>query len=429
MADDLSRYSGTNTREPFDPYRKQREALKKQAEREPSPFDTMLTARRASEWITHGRRTTVASQELFGDLWRVGEVAVLFGEKGSGKSVLAVQLADAIASGKRIKGKGERITTDGSSLYPSSLILYPLRPRRVLYLDFERTARQFAERYSAPSPIPGKLPVRCHFKFTRAEIEWDGALPVAFKKDVDGFMYHSIVTLIERHRAQVLIIDNLSYLGNGAATQTGCLRIIKNLKLLAAQHDISILVIAHSRPRKRSGTRQLPTAHCQPAVTLADLTSRHIGQHADSVFCIGHSTFAPEIRYVKHLASQRPITHDAANVLTYQLERTAAAATRAAPLLPEEGGPMAGVVGAASDEAHGLLLPADSQLPTANCFLGLTYIGPSTEEDHLRDYAFEARRVDRVRTVNGSDRVKRLNSNDSVVEMFLSREYWEYLER
>ncbi len=37
---------------------------------------------------------------LFGEFWLEGELSLMFGEAGAGKSVLAVQIAQAIASGE-----------------------------------------------------------------------------------------------------------------------------------------------------------------------------------------------------------------------------------------------------------------------------------------------------------------------------------------
>ena len=60
-------------------------------------FDSMFETRPANECT----RTTEAKKQqhdLFGPLWRTGELAVLVGESGVGKSVLAVQIAESIAA-------------------------------------------------------------------------------------------------------------------------------------------------------------------------------------------------------------------------------------------------------------------------------------------------------------------------------------------
>jgi Mrp family chromosome partitioning ATPase len=145
--DDTGRYGIpelTESEHGWEPPHEHQKALDEYRKKHPfiGPHDTMLEVRPAGKWITGGG----SRSELFGSLWTEGEVAVLFGGSGTGKSILAVQIAEAIATGAQ-----------------ASLPATPqsgVSARRVLYLDFEHTTRQFAERYSAPSPIPGKPPVR-----------------------------------------------------------------------------------------------------------------------------------------------------------------------------------------------------------------------------------------------------------------------------
>jgi hypothetical protein len=59
-------------------------------------------------------------------------------------------------------------------------------------LDFELTAQQFTERYSAPSPITGKVPITQKFAFHRTQVAWEGDVPDAFKGDAHAFLVHSI---------------------------------------------------------------------------------------------------------------------------------------------------------------------------------------------------------------------------------------------
>src|SRR5215212_4974962 len=71
-----------------------------------------------------------APKMLLSELWHEGELSVFFGNNNAGKSLLAVQLAEAISSGKGIKG----FTTEVSA-------------QKVLYFDFDTSDRQFANRY------------------------------------------------------------------------------------------------------------------------------------------------------------------------------------------------------------------------------------------------------------------------------------------
>src|SRR5580765_3916158 len=68
---------------------------------------------------------------LFDEFWREGELALLFGASGTGKSVLAVQIADAIARGRPIDG-----------------FRMSEKRQKVLYVDLDLSEMQFRVRYN-----------------------------------------------------------------------------------------------------------------------------------------------------------------------------------------------------------------------------------------------------------------------------------------
>src|SRR4051794_41028940 len=68
---------------------------------------------------------------LFDTFWQPAELALLFGSPGVGKSLLAVQIAEAIARGNRTFGEGDS----------------EIPPQRVLYVDLVMSGLQFASRY------------------------------------------------------------------------------------------------------------------------------------------------------------------------------------------------------------------------------------------------------------------------------------------
>src|SRR5690242_10940044 len=92
-------------------------------------FEKTFTVEKASELVA-SQAGKPAPARLCGDLWREGELAVLFGESGTGKSILAVQMAESIARGE---GFGPFEVEGG--------------PRKVLYIDLKLTREQWAARY------------------------------------------------------------------------------------------------------------------------------------------------------------------------------------------------------------------------------------------------------------------------------------------
>ena len=87
--------------------------------------------RKANECIMDAKRFPTPAM-LFDEFWREGELALLFGASGTGKSVLAVQVAEAIARGRGLDG-----------------FTMTARRQKVLYAELKLSDKQFEMRYSA----------------------------------------------------------------------------------------------------------------------------------------------------------------------------------------------------------------------------------------------------------------------------------------
>src|SRR5687767_10426713 len=81
--------------------------------------------RKANECVAEGKRAKPQAP-LFDEFWREGELAMLFGASGAGKSLLAVQIADALARGTPLDG-----------------FVMPRSRRKVLYVDLDLSDAQF----------------------------------------------------------------------------------------------------------------------------------------------------------------------------------------------------------------------------------------------------------------------------------------------
>src|SRR6478735_332915 len=99
--------------------------------------DVKLGPRRAREIVGRG---APPAEMLFGGFWRAGEMALLFGVAGIGKSLLAVQIADHLARGRAI---------DGMEM--------PRRRFKVLYVDLILSDAQFRSRYSRDAVRKGPV--------------------------------------------------------------------------------------------------------------------------------------------------------------------------------------------------------------------------------------------------------------------------------
>ena len=141
--------------------------------------DNIFSAKPANAWLGDAAKRPV-QRALFGDFWNEGELSILFADTGKGKSILAVQIAQSIASGVAIQ--------------PMKLAALA---QRVLLFDFELDERQFGLRYSAPAKRGAS--VRNYFKFSdnliRARIGPVDEIPPEFRT-YSEFLTASIVELI-----------------------------------------------------------------------------------------------------------------------------------------------------------------------------------------------------------------------------------------
>lgn len=209
----------------------------------------------ASQWL----RTAADTPDpvmLYGPLWFENEVACLFADTNAGKSILAVQIADHVARSGR----------------------------RVLYFDFEMTAKQFQLRYTAAN---GRTLFAFHENFMRVELSQKAA-PCATAEIIDAI--RSVAT---SHDARVLIIDNITWLCNRCEEGDAAGSLMQALVELKRSYGLSILVLAHT-PKRPAGTPL--TQNC-----LAG--SKRIANFLDSIFAIGRDYTEPigNARYIKQI--------------------------------------------------------------------------------------------------------------------------------
>ena len=158
-------------------------------------------------------KTAAPLRPLLGPFWEAASVAILCGEPGAAKTLLALHVAHAV-----------------SSATPSLLGLVCDANEKTLYYDLELTDRQFDKRMGA---FPD---------FTENLIFGDYN-PDGF----DGaFTFAHIAADLEQTGAKLLIIDNITALSmKSTADADAAMSIMRGLKELQREKGISSLVIAH----------------------------------------------------------------------------------------------------------------------------------------------------------------------------------------
>lgn len=284
---DAERYESAVGWQPRDPDAKLRAAYRKKYP-EPIPANNLLDVRPVNEWMQENDFLPVSSR-LFDDLWKEGELSILFADTGTGKSILAVQIAESIA-----RGRPALPTANG--LLPAGLLLHTAKPQKVLYLDYELSEEQFKERYSRLSPDGDSYTDKYKFSdnFLRSQIKWDDHIPAAFKNMAE-FMSYSVAARIREFDAKVLIVDNISYLNTSNVNANAALTLMKALKWIKSNLEVSILVLAHTP--KRAITKPL---------TINDLAgSKMLANFADNMFAIGASIRDKDLRYIKQIKTPK----------------------------------------------------------------------------------------------------------------------------
>ncbi|CAN5504006.1 hypothetical protein BH10ACI2_BH10ACI2_09720 [soil metagenome] len=255
-------------------------------------LDDLFVVKRANEWIRASKMRPVPKL-LFGECWLEGELAVLTGSAGVGKSLLAVQIGESIARGDAIEP-------------------FPLnaKPQSVLYIDLKLSDKQFEMRYARDyEPEDGEF-LKGHYRFSdrfhRVEIDVNRRLPDGFASLAEVIPV-IIKKLVAQTRAKIVIIDDITSLQTSIYGYRETPPLMRELKRLQRQLGLSILVLASDPGRD---------------VSRSPTTLRLLGRFADNVFTIGVSTGETSYRYIKHIRSQSTdIVYDTTHVATFVIDR------------------------------------------------------------------------------------------------------------
>lgn len=232
-------------------------------------------------------------KKLVGTLWFSGELHILFGDNGTGKSIWATQIADAITKGKNVM-----------DILPNET-----EPQKVLFYDFELSDKQFEVRYTDEYDIPYKFSPNFHID----NIDFQALAEEHIGNSPDEMIIGKIEQSIIELQPQVLIIDNLTYLKTETTQDAKvALQILRKLNQLKTKYKLSILVLAHT-PKIKGG---------QP-ITNNDLAgSKQLSNFADSISAIGKSCNGKQEKYIKQIKCRSSsIQFDIENVISTKLNK------------------------------------------------------------------------------------------------------------
>lgn len=249
----------------------------------------ILNYKQANEWIEEARLRP-NPKKLFGTFWFENEVCILFADTNVGKSILAMQISHSISKGEKI---------EGFELESES--------QKVLYFDFELSDKQFQIRYTNDENETFEFDEN----LIRIEIDSDSI----FEENMpfEEILIKSIVSLIEKTKAKILVIDNLTYLSAENEKAKEALPLMKKLKQIKNKFGLSVLILAHTPKRDAS-----------KGITKNDLSgSKMLINFCDSAFAIGESFQKNGLRYIKQIKVRNAVfEYDSNNVVLCQIKKT-----------------------------------------------------------------------------------------------------------
>lgn len=252
--------------------------------------NNLFDVKTGNEWLEDAKNRPIPKM-LFDTFWFENELCILFADTNLGKSILAVQIANSISSGKAVPG-----------------FRMEAKMQKVLYFDFELSDKQFEVRYSENYTNHYEFDTN---NFYRAEMNPDAEPPSMFK-DFESYLNHSLEESIIRTSAKIIIIDNITYLKNATETAKDAMPLMKHLKALKSKYNLSILALAHTPKRDLS-----------KPITRNDLQgSKMLINFCDSAFSIGESANYKEIRYIKQIKVRNAeLLFDINNVATCEIRK------------------------------------------------------------------------------------------------------------
>jgi RecA-family ATPase len=242
-----------------------------------------------NDWINDAKNRPIPKM-LFSEFWYENEICILFADTNLGKSILALQMSNALSKGISIEGFKMEIL-----------------PQKVLYFDFELSDKQVENRYSNQYAE--------HYIFScnllRVEINPEQDIPVEFK-EYDEFLCQSLEQAIIEHDSKIIVIDNLTYLKTDTEKAKDALPLMKFLNSIKKKYNLSILVLAHTP--KRDASKPL---------TKNDLSgSKMLMNFCDSCFAIGESAQETGLRYIKQIKQRNTeMIYDTSNVIICKIEK------------------------------------------------------------------------------------------------------------
>jgi len=249
---------------------------------------SILNYKTAPEWIEFAK-TLPDPEMLFDTFWFEGELCFFFSDTGSGKTILAVQIAQSIATGKPIHEDVKMNT----------------KQQKVFLCEFELSTKQFESRYK--NKITGDI-YNLSENIIRAELELS---EFDFSNNLEESVINEIRAALIETKAKIVIIDNITYITDTNKFDQA-IKFMQKMNQIKRELGLSILVLGHTP--KRNMTEPITQNSMTGSKKLMDLS--------DSSFTIGKSSKGENQRYLKQIkVRQDAFKYGAESVVGCEIEK------------------------------------------------------------------------------------------------------------
>lgn len=216
-------------------------------------------------------------RNYFGELIPQGELTILFGRSNVGKSFLAYQIGEAIASGRNVFSLVKNDNSDNNQTTGYNLN-NECQPEKILYADFEGTPKKICRRYS-------------YYEFHENFI-------CAFAKKHCVQNPLDFIDIIEeavkKENIKVVIIDNISAISTDTETTANAIILMNRIKDLQESNELTLILMAHT-----------PKIQDAKPIYWTDLAgSSKLFGLTENVIAINTAEFNRSIRYIKQFKTR-----------------------------------------------------------------------------------------------------------------------------